>query len=124
MNWEDNNTQNIEEKIEEFIKQHLKLQAAVKKASKLKDKVYVVEIEKFENKLEIMKVKSKLKGVGNGNIYINSDLTKKERRIQRKIKEIADREKKENSLVKIGYQKIVNGIKWVWNNKFTKIRKN
>lgn len=60
-----------------------------------------------------MKEKSKLKG---RDIYIDHDLTKEERDIQRKLRERAKREREESKKVKIGYKKIIiEGKTYIWN---------
>lgn len=46
-------------------------------------------------------------------IYIEDDLTKKEREVQRRLREIAKEEKgNENKDVKTGYKKIHMGERW------------
>lgn len=60
-----------------------------------------------------MQYNSKLKGQ---NVYLQNDLTVKEREIQRKIREEAERERKKCKKGRAAYQKLVadNNI-WLWN---------
>ncbi|KAK9695249.1 hypothetical protein QE152_g32714 [Popillia japonica] len=62
-----------------------------------------VELESFQNKIDIMKAKSKLK---NTKIYIDNDLTKEERYIQKELWNAAREERENGNEVKIGYQKM------------------
>lgn len=56
--------------------------------------------------------KNKLRGT---KIFINNDLTPKEREIQRIMREIAREERKNGAEVKIGYQKIrINKKDFIW----------
>ena len=74
-----------------------------------------VTFETFEEKLKIMKQKSKLKGT---RTFITDDLTKKEGEIQKQLREWAKEEIKKGNRAFIGYQKInINGkwIKWTEN---------
>lgn len=48
-------------------------------------------------------------------MFIDDDLTKKEREIQKKIRETADKERKKGNKTRMGYQKLeVNGVWMKW----------
>jgi len=85
----------------------------IRKAGKEGKEVLIIEFEEWQEKEIIMKEKSKLKG---RDIYIDHDLTKEERDIQRKLRERAKREREEGKKVKIGYKKIIiEGKTYIWN---------
>ena len=110
-----NNEEEIITKAEEIIK-HLKIEAKIKKAKRIKGTMCVIEMETFQQKLKVMEHKWKLSNIQSGKIFITSDLTERERQIQKEIKEIRDEEKKKNSNVKMGYQRLfVEGKKYIWN---------
>lgn len=68
-----------------------------------------MKLEKWGNKKKIMlKTKELDKG-----IYIEDDLTKKEREMQRKIKDLAVKYKKSGRIVKVGYFKLCIEGKWL-----------
>ena len=75
--------------------------AKIKNAYQIQNKIYLIELENFAEKLEILKNKMKLKNTKYSKVYINSDLTKKEREIQKKIREVANIEKRTNQNVKV-----------------------
>lgn len=107
--------------MEEFIKEKLKVEIKVKKTSAIKlrgDKTIVAaEIESWEQKRDIMKNKKVLER----GLFIEDDLTRREREIQQKLREIA-RGERENGNVKVGYKKITIGEKvMTWNEKEGKL---
>lgn len=104
-------------KVETMI-QHMKVEAKVKKVVRINDRVSKIEVEDFHQKLQILKSKHHLRTFGNGKIYIDSELTTNERKVQSEIREIYENEKKKGNSVKMGYQKvIINGVKYTWDKK-------
>lgn len=80
-----------------------------------------VKFKSLEDKIKVMKNKSKLKGQ---NTYINDDLTKTERNIQKKIAARAKEEREKGNSTKIGYKKVkINESWWYW-EKEALIKKN
>ncbi|KAI4465408.1 atp synthase mitochondrial f1 complex assembly factor 2/atp12 protein mitochondrial precursor [Holotrichia oblita] len=57
--------------------------------------------------MEVMKNKSKLRNKLDNKVFINDDLTREERDIQRIIRQKAKEEKSKGKQVKIGYAKLV-----------------
>lgn len=109
---------NNPEKIEKFLKQHLDITTKIKQVQKTKNNLLIIGIESFEDKIEIMRNKNKLKQTELSKIYISNDLTPRERQIQKSLKELADKSRQENKVVKMGYQKlIIDGQEWRWNEK-------
>lgn len=109
---------NIEAEAEQFLKNELKVEVMVRKARKVgergQESVTVVEIGEWEKKKEIMEKKKNLsKGV-----YIDDDLTREEREVQKKLRDRAREEKGRGKRVRVGYRKIRIEDKWYrWNER-------
>lgn len=107
----------MEEKVEQqILKDKLKSSAKVKKAFSVKGndnkQIIIVELNSWEEKQEVMNRKSLLKGT---NIYIESDLTREEMKIQAELRKIMRTEKENGKKVKMGYQKlIIDDIRYDW----------
>ena len=83
--------------------------------------VIIVEMEAWEAKQEIMRNKNRL---GARKVYVDHDLTYKEREIQRRIRERAKEERKKEKTVTIGYQKIcIQGTCHKWNEEKDKLER-
>ncbi|KAJ3666015.1 hypothetical protein Zmor_001473 [Zophobas morio] len=72
----------IESKMEELFR----VKAKVRRAYKIDDARYIIEMEQWADKLTILNEKAKLKG---RDIFIDSELTKTERGIQKCIRDVA-----------------------------------
>lgn len=106
----------IKEKIKNLFKQHLQVDIEIKSAKRLGEKTCLVELNNTEDKLKVMKCKSKLRNISTDRIYINDDLTVNERKIRSKIEERAKRAREEGKTVKVGFRKItIEGKIWRWN---------
>lgn len=107
----------VKGKIQEFLLQKVDVKAEIRKAYKVKEQMFVAQLESFEKKMEIMNKKKKLKELKSGVVFINDDLTQRERGIQKKIRERAMVERQQKRNAKVGYMKLtVNGVIWRWNN--------
>lgn len=83
------------------------------------EKIILVEMENYEEKRKIMSNKFKLKGK---EIYVDDDMSKMERDMQRKVREWAKQEKSKGKTVKVGYGKAyIGGIRYIWNNESGKM---
>lgn len=112
----------LKEAIENIIKNYLELDIKIKKVKKIGNKTCLVELNKEEEKTEIIQNKHKLKEIKTEQIYINEDLTRGEMEKRRQLREKAKEEKSKGKTVKIGYNKItVDGKEWRWNNREKKI---
>lgn len=81
----------------------------------------IVEMEKWEEKEKIMKEMKANYMVG---IFIDHDMTKEEREVQRRLKERARKEREGGKKVKVGYRKMyIEGELYVWNEEGKEIRK-
>lgn len=78
---------------------------------KVNNNIIVIKMRNWEEKLEVMSHKKQLKG---STIFLDNDLTKEEREIQRKIWQVAKGEREKGKDVKIGHQKIRIDGKWVY----------
>ncbi|KAK5648823.1 hypothetical protein RI129_003715, partial [Pyrocoelia pectoralis] len=102
--------------MEKFLKDKLEVEIKVKSAYKIGQKSCVVKLRNEEDKGKVMEKKVKLRGTTNERIYINDDLTQKEREKQKQIRQKAAEEKSMGKTVKIGYSKVItNGEVWKWN---------
>jgi hypothetical protein len=71
-----------------------------------KDRI-LVEMEEWSGKEKVMKLKGKLREKKKTEkMFIDNDITKPEREIQKKLGTIAKEEKREGKEVKVGYRKI------------------
>lgn len=111
--------------MENMIKQYMDVEVKIKNAYKINDRTCLIEIDNFNQKLEVLKNKHKLKNVKSQIIYIENDLTTKERDIQKTIRAVANTEKRKGKSVKISFNKLViEGVEWVWNTRKGKLEKN
>lgn len=115
INW---GTERLEQEMEGFVKEDLKVKVAVKKASRLRtrgnESVVIVETENWEGKREIIHRKEFKRG-----IFIEDNLTKKEREMQQKLRGIVKEEREKGVKdVRVGYKKIYLRERWHrWNEK-------
>ncbi|KAK9745155.1 hypothetical protein QE152_g7164 [Popillia japonica] len=102
-------------RVESAIEKSLGIQIKTKAVKKLGPKTYLIELTSIDDKIKIMKNKSKLKEYTEEKVYINDDMTKEEREIQEKIRRKAKEERRKGKTVKIGFQKlVVEGEQWRW----------
>lgn len=112
---------NIKEEVEEWMREKLGIVQVVRKVEKLilgtnkqgkKIEGLLIRVQDLEKKKEIMINRKNLKGT---NMFIDDDLTKKEREIQKIIRERADEERKKGNKTRIGYQMLeVNRVWMKW----------
>lgn len=111
-----NNNVDMTRELERFLYDNLQVQTEIKEVHRINQRLWMARVGSFEGKIEIMKNKYKLKNGDNKKIYINSDLTEQERKIQKRLGEMADEKRKEGKRVKVGYQRLtMDGKKWMWN---------
>jgi hypothetical protein len=116
---------NIERGMEEWLGREIGVKVNVKEAFKInKDKMMLAKIESWEQKKNILLNKSKLKEKEDERMYIDDNLTKEEREIQKKLRELAREERNKRKRVKIGYRKIqINGEWFRWDEREEKLKK-
>lgn len=111
-----NDSKTLKQATEKFMEQQLNINVRVNTANKIGDKTCLIKLETEQDKEEIMKNKSKLRNLTTDKVYINNDLTKKEKEKQKYINERAKQEISAGKTVKIGFNKIIiNGTEWRWN---------
>lgn len=119
--------ENMIENVKQFIKQDLGVEIGVTETYTVgKEKgtrMIIAKINSWEEKQEIMHNKGKLKG---RKIYVNHDLTVRERNIQRKLRDIAKENTEQGRRTQVAYKKIKIEGKWFsWNEteeKLTEIK--
>ncbi|KAK9719654.1 hypothetical protein QE152_g22501 [Popillia japonica] len=106
---------NTKQMVEEYIKKELDLSPSIVDAYAIgKRPIIVVKLDKWEDKLSIMKSKNKLKGK---NVYIDNDYTRNESAAQAAIRKRAREERQNGNQVKVAYRKImINGQWYKWDN--------
>lgn len=120
---ENSDEKQLKGKMEKFLEEELKLKIKLRGAGKISDKVYVIETEDMTDKLNILKHKKDLRKLTD-RIYINTDLTKREREIQKELQKLASEERRNGNTVKIGYKKlIINDEEWSWDEEGGKLQK-
>jgi len=94
MNWK---AERLEQEVEGFIRDSLKIEIGVKKASKITlregKNIVIAELDNWEQKRNVMSNKKELKK----DIIMEDDLTKKERGIQQKLREMARKEREKET---------------------------
>uniref|UniRef100_A0A1Y1M2P7 L1 transposable element RRM domain-containing protein n=1 Tax=Photinus pyralis TaxID=7054 RepID=A0A1Y1M2P7_PHOPY len=110
------NAGRAKEETETFLSTKLDATPHIRQVRKIPTKddfpILCVELENWEDKLEIMKKK---KVLGQAKIYIENDLTKEEGRIQSEIRNRAREERQKGNRVRTSYQRMtINGKNWRW----------
>lgn len=104
----------LKEEVKEFIATQLGVNAEIKEAftiTNIKGHMVNVKIETWDQKLNILKAKHKLHNT-NERIYIDNDLTPRERKIQADMAQMAEKTRREGKTVRVGYQKIKINEEW------------
>lgn len=108
-----NNEDIWKETMENMLEVELKLRIKIKKAYKISEERCIIETNQWADKLQILKEKSKLRGK---KIFIESALTETEQKIQKKIRDVARKEREKGGIVRVRYQKVeIDGKTWEWN---------
>lgn len=117
-------SEKLRRKIEKFILEKVRVKVEVKYTRQMNFRnMIMAKIGTFEQKISIMENK---KNLGTEEIYIENDNTKKKREIQRKVAEIAKREREKNKEadIKISRWKIcIDGTWYKWNEAREKMEK-
>lgn len=104
----------VKDEIKNLIKETMGLSVYIKKVRPIGGGL-VVELESMENKREIMKNKKWLKG---WDIWIDDDLTEREKEIQSWLERLVEEERKRGIEARIGYQRVqVKGEWYRWEEK-------
>jgi hypothetical protein len=99
--------------MEKMINKELSLNVKVKKVYKIGQDKYNEEMNKWNEKLMVLKTKGKLRGK---EIYIDSALTLTEREIQKNIRDFAKKKRINGVTARVKYQGVeIDGRSWKWN---------
>lgn len=114
---------NLKEGIQNLIEAETGVKIRVEEVYKIgkqeTQNIIVAKLQDFEQKIDVLKQKYKL---GNKKIYIDSDLTMDEQKVQAEIRKLARTEKQKGNVTKVGYRKMeVNGKSYVWNEQESKL---
>jgi hypothetical protein len=121
MRMETENEELLRNTMEKMINKKLSLNVKVKKAYKIGQDRYNVEMNNWNEKLKVLKTKGKLRGK---EIYIDSALTLTEREIQKNIRDFAKKEIINGATVRVKYQGVeIDGRSWKWNKMEQKLMK-
>jgi hypothetical protein len=105
-----------EKKLEKWMKAELEVEVRVKEMYKINGgKMIVAELESWGEKRKVMENKRKLREKKGKRVYIEDDMTKKERDTQKKVRTLAKEEREKGLRVKVGYKKIWiegKGFRW------------
>lgn len=111
------------ENVKHFIKEKLGTKANVQTVRKIGENKCLVELVNTEEKEKIMENKSKLKKLKE-RIYINHDLTKNEREIQKQLRLQAQEARRQGKMAKVGKNSVQIGNEiWKWNRSTNKVEK-
>ena len=102
--------------VEYVLRHELQVDAEIEEAycvGRLEKKgLLIAKLRSWQQKRAVMLKKSTLK---DKRLFIDNDLTKKEREIQRDIKDIAKTEREQGAKVKVGYRKVkINDKTFIW----------
>lgn len=111
------NTTTLKKEMEDFIEQKIGVTIQVEKIHKLGEKTCLVGMKNERDKEQVMKNKHKLKDNRDAAIYINDDMTKQEREIQRQLRNFEREERRKGRQVRKRYNRVtVEGEDWKWDN--------
>jgi hypothetical protein len=89
------------------MKAELEVEVRVKEMYKINGgKMIVAELESWGEKRKVMENKRKLREKKGKRVYMEHDMTKKERDTQKKLRTLAKEEREKGLRVKVGYKKI------------------
>lgn len=100
------NEEQRREELSTFINEIAEKNIKIKEISEVNgqnQKLYRIKLEEWEDKQKLITMSKKLKGQ---NIYINNDLTRKEDYIQKKIRDIARKEREAGKRTRVGFKRI------------------
>lgn len=114
----------LKEESKRFLREKLQIDITPRTVIKTGEKTLVIHLNNEEEKNEIMMNKAKLKNMTEEPIFINDDMTPKEREKQRQLRDFAKKERAAGKTVKMGYSRvIVDGEEWRWNRRAERIEK-
>jgi len=124
INIDTDNQSKLKETMENFLDKELNVKMQLNAVRKLGNRICLMEFARESDKIRVMQNKSKLKGMKGQVVYINDDLTKQEREIQEKVRNMAKEERQRGKTVKEGFQKLViDNETWMWDKEKANLEK-
>lgn len=121
---ETNNPEVLQNTIGNFLEKELQIETVVESAVRLGERTCLVGLANQEEKRKVMLNKQKLRFKTGERVYIQEDMSKKDREIQKKIRMRAKEERDKGKTVKIGFRKIfIETEEWRWNAQDEKLEK-
>lgn len=107
--------------VENYLKSTLEVDTKIENVEVINAKMIAVKCASWKGKMSVMKNKNKLRET---KVYIDSDLTKEELRVQEKLREMANGVREQRKPVKVKYHSIIvdNEI-WRWDRNDEKLKK-
>lgn len=113
----------LKQAIEDFMRKEMNIQVNIEEAVKIGRETCLIRMKNAQEKETVMQNKSKLRSLKEHRVFINSDLTKEELKIQKDIRERAKVERLKGKDVKVQYNKlIIDGKLWKWNKSMDELQ--
>lgn len=110
--------------VEQFILDKLNVKTTVRNVTKVRDGMYIIRVDTFAHKIEIMRNRSYLNYISGRSVQVYSDYTHQENVIQNIIQSKAEQERRKGNFVRTGYLKIhINNETLVWNEERQQLMK-
>lgn len=118
---ENEDEEEVKTYIGNFIQNELDIEVDITNTTMISNKIHVIKVKSFKQKMEILKNKNKLKRKKGDKVYLECDYTSKELENQKQMRIYGDIEKKKGRNVKLGYNFVViDGKRIKWNDRMGK----
>lgn len=105
----------MNDELKDFMRKNLDVQVNFKQVRKIGERTCLIELENIQDKQNIMRNKHKLQKIKE-RIYINNDLSRKDRNKQQQIRIKVKEARSQGKIVKVGNNKIqIDKELWEWN---------
>lgn len=119
---ETDSEETLRQRMEDMIEREIGIKTKVEKAYSIGQRRCIVEMCEWRDKIKVLKEKNRLKGK---KIFIDAELTRREREVQRELRDIAREERNKGATVKVRYQKLeLNGVTMKWDEEGRKLIRN
>lgn len=119
------NPEELKNNIAEFMEKELSIRVEIESATKMAEKTCLVRFKSYSDKKKVMMNKNKLRQKTEERFFINDDLSRKDRDIQKHIRIKAKEARELGNVTKIGYRKLFIGSEeWRWDNEEEKLKIN
>lgn len=115
LNTEGQKEDQLKETMRVMLERELGVKTEIGRAVRINNQKCLIEMKEWRDKLSILTEKNRLKG---RKIFIDTDLTKKEREVQKKIRDRAREERGKGEWTKVGYKKLfISGKEYRWDER-------